>query len=219
MSQHATTQLSELLDKVTSDPALFHADTNCHIHLWKEEGLGLGLGRTGGGGRKGNVIGGSGRGGGRSEGFSLADAGGINTLSLKAKACTPSVYRYIRTYVCCTNSNIHYVCMPLIKHCRIMVCPGGIQGEEGLAPLSPLPPPLGGNPDHYFHYGLLRYRSSSFCQGLGLKLDSLIEDVSHYLQRVEPSSLLSLSRSKVCTCKTLPLHDLSCHCMTLTTYR
>lgn len=38
---------------------------------------------------------------------------------------------------------------------------------------------------------------SSFCQSLGLKLDSLIEDVSHYLQRVEPSSLLSISRSKV----------------------
>ena len=101
VSQHATSQLRELLDKVASDPALFHADTNCHTHLWKEEGLGLGLGGTGGGGggRKGNVIAGGGRGGGRSEGFSLADAGRINTLSLKAKACTPSVYRYIHMYV------------------------------------------------------------------------------------------------------------------------
>ena len=133
VSQHATSQLSELLVKVASDPALFHADTNCHTHLWKEEGLGLGLGGTGGGRRKGNIIAGGGRGGGRSEGFSLADAGGINTLSLKAKACTPSVYRYI---LCYTNTNI-----PLIKHCRKMVCPGRVQGEEGLAPLSPLPPP------------------------------------------------------------------------------
>lgn len=92
MSQHATSQLSELLDKVASDPALFLADTNCHTHLWKEEGLGT----TGmGGGRKGNIV--IGRSG-RSERLSLADAGGINTLSLKAKACTPSVYRY----VCCT---------------------------------------------------------------------------------------------------------------------
>jgi hypothetical protein len=86
------------LDKVASDPALFHADTNCHTHLWKEEGLGLGL-RTGGGrGRKGNiVIGGGSRG--KSAGFSLADAGGINTLSLKAKACTPSVYRYVHVRI------------------------------------------------------------------------------------------------------------------------
>ena len=88
VSQHATSQLSELLDKVASDPALFQADTNCHTHLWKEEGLGT----TMGGRRKGNiVVGGSGR----SEGLSFADAGGINTLSLKAKACTPSVYRYV----------------------------------------------------------------------------------------------------------------------------
>ena len=89
VSQHATSQLGELLDKVVSDPALFQADTNCHTHLWKEEGLGM----TGtGGGRKGNIV--IGRSG-RSEGLSFTDAGGINTLSLKAKACTPSVYRYV----------------------------------------------------------------------------------------------------------------------------
>ena len=79
MSEHAKSQLSELLDRVASDSALFQADTNCHAHLWKEEGLGTGRGR------KGNV----------SDGFSSYSAAGINTLSLKAKACTPSVYRYI----------------------------------------------------------------------------------------------------------------------------
>ena len=95
VSQHGTSQLGELLDKVASDPALFQADTNCHTHLWKEEGLGMG------GGRKGNVVvGRSGSGGGRSEGVSFsfassAGSGGINTLSLKAKACTPSVYRCV----------------------------------------------------------------------------------------------------------------------------
>ena len=97
VSQHGTSQLGELLDKVASDPALFQADTNCHTHLWKEEGLGMG------GGRKGNVVAGrSSSGGGKSEGifFSFASSGGggsggINTLSLKAKACTPSVYRCV----------------------------------------------------------------------------------------------------------------------------
>ena len=97
-------QLGELLDKVASDPALFQADTNCHTHLWREEGLGTG---GLGGGRKGNIV----AAGGRSEGlfFSFANSsfgggggsGGVNTLSLKAKACTPSVYRYVLCTVMC----------------------------------------------------------------------------------------------------------------------
>ena len=90
VSQHATSQLSELLDKMASDPALFQADTHCHTHLWKEEGLGTG------GGRKSNTVGG---GGGRGDGLSSVTAAGINTLSLKAKACTPSVYRSVCMHI------------------------------------------------------------------------------------------------------------------------
>ncbi len=63
---HASSQLSNLLNSMTSNPAGYHADIQCHSQLWKE--------------------------GGKSEG---GTAGSLVELSLKSKSCTPAIHRYV----------------------------------------------------------------------------------------------------------------------------
>lgn len=75
-SQHATSQLEELLNGLASTPSLYHSDTHGHAYLWHED-------------QAGSVQASSG----------LRGSGEINTLSLKAKSCTPTVYRYMYMYV------------------------------------------------------------------------------------------------------------------------
>lgn len=81
-SQHATSELEELLNGLASNPSLYQPDTHSHAYLWQEDQV-----RGVGGGASG--------------------IGEINTLSLKAKSCTPTVYRYVCMCVCVySNSTI-----------------------------------------------------------------------------------------------------------------
>ena len=75
--EHATKTLHHLLNGLTSDPSLYSSDINVTLDLWAEENSRI-MGRVGG------------RGGGGGE-------EGVSTLTLKTKACTPSVYRSVRS--------------------------------------------------------------------------------------------------------------------------
>ena len=85
-SQHATSQLEELVSGLTSNPGLYQPDTHSHAYLWQEDQIGsVASGQTG--------------------------YGEINTLSLKAKSCTPTVYRY--EYVCEEVVSVIVVCIEM----------------------------------------------------------------------------------------------------------
>ena len=62
---HASSQLSNLLNSMASDPAGYHADIHCHSQLW-EEGSRNGSGEE-----------------------------GLLELSLKSKSCTPAIHRCV----------------------------------------------------------------------------------------------------------------------------
>lgn len=80
---HAVKSLRQLIDDIASDPELHSHDINVTSRLWVEESQ--------------QSHGGGGRGRGKRQ---VGER--INTLSLKTKACTPGIYRYI--YIQCNLS-------------------------------------------------------------------------------------------------------------------